>query len=677
MTAGVVGRGLLAFAQPAEEPGKGIQELRNLLATQVVVATKVQVPLLEAPAIVTVIRRDELVSSGARSVGEALQGVPGLYGIDDRLAINFGVRGINGGLRSYGRILKVLLDGQPVAFRSDGANYLGPELVAIEAVERIEVVRGPASALYGADAFLGVVNIVTRMAMNAGDRFLLARVGREREGYNASGEAFLAMGEEPLGVAFSASLARLDRSGAEVPEGSPILRLQSLSADQSKEDVARPGSAYLRAWWAPAPKWRLELNARQGRLDAHAEWLDFGTLSKFNRVVLNQSFGRLKAEWTPQANFDLSASLAWSKGEPGGSERLDLGSPATYPRRDFGFRTWEGALEGRLQAFGPGSLVLGVDGSSDRERLIQVFTVDAVTGAAQPNGLSQGEQGFRNHGYYVQYSFRPVEAVGLTANWRRDVHSAYGSNTSYRLGAVWNLTDRFGFKALYGTAFKAPAALQLYAQPLYPGELVGNPTLKPETARTLEAEMHWRALDGLLLSLNGFRNRIADKVELVAYSTGLRPENRASQESSGFEGEGHLYLGAHTLKGSLAYQRTDDVRPDPFLGEQRTPSELYPGLVSQLRWRFRSESWGTCEVNGRYVSSRRASGSNILFNHLQPYDLPPYARFDATWTLHRGSHRFQARVANLLDRRYADPGFRGFDVPGPRREWILAYGRSF
>ncbi len=77
---------------------------------------------------------------------------------------NFGVRGINAGLRAGSRIIKFMINGQPAHFRATSQSFIGSELIAMDLIERIEIIRGPVSALYDANAFVGVVNIITREA---------------------------------------------------------------------------------------------------------------------------------------------------------------------------------------------------------------------------------------------------------------------------------------------------------------------------------------------------------------------------------------------------------------------------------------------------------------------------------------------------------------------------------
>ena len=147
----------------AEEVGKPAADLdlAKLLNVKVSTATKTSEDLDEAPAVVTVVTREDIHRYGYRNVGEVLSHCLGFFAVDDHIQPNVGVRGVMGGLGAESGGIKVMIDGRSVAYRSTSGNWLGAELIPLESVKQIEIIRGPASALYGADAFLGVVNIIT------------------------------------------------------------------------------------------------------------------------------------------------------------------------------------------------------------------------------------------------------------------------------------------------------------------------------------------------------------------------------------------------------------------------------------------------------------------------------------------------------------------------------------
>src|SRR5204862_7851421 len=114
-----------------------------------------------APAIISVYTQREIRRWGYQTVAEVLAHALGFYVTDDHILPNVGVRGVTGGLGAESGVIKVMIDGRSVAYRTTSGNWLGVELIPLESIAQIEIIRGPASALYGADAFLGVVNIIT------------------------------------------------------------------------------------------------------------------------------------------------------------------------------------------------------------------------------------------------------------------------------------------------------------------------------------------------------------------------------------------------------------------------------------------------------------------------------------------------------------------------------------
>src|SRR5438046_1575814 len=146
---------------PVEGDAVSDLDLVKLLNVEVSTASKTSESVEDAPAVITVVTRDEIRRWGYQTVAEVLSHTVGFYLVDDDILPNASVRGVSGGLGAESGGIKVMIDGRSVAYRSTSGNWLGVELIPLESVEQIEIIRGPASALYGADAFLGVVNIIT------------------------------------------------------------------------------------------------------------------------------------------------------------------------------------------------------------------------------------------------------------------------------------------------------------------------------------------------------------------------------------------------------------------------------------------------------------------------------------------------------------------------------------
>nr|WP_256489569.1 TonB-dependent receptor [Pleionea sp. CnH1-48] len=630
----------------------------------------------EAPAVISVITREDIKNWNYRSVADALQQVPGFYGVDDFVSVNFGVRGSNGGLRAYSRNLKVMINGQSVAFRSDSANFLGPELIAMEAVEQIEVVRGPASALYGENAFLGVVNIITRKAEDLWSGDIQVSYGVNSQ--QATSGWFGYVGEKTrLNAAFMAG--KEERNSYQLPTTSPLYST-FVNANNlvSQNDTTRPRNIYFDLKHSFSDVWTIEGMFHRSVLDTFAEFIDFGILSHNNRISLETETARVDALWrySDQLNFKVSYAHAW--GEPGSNERLNFGSAVTFPRRKFAYDAHDIMIEGLYTFSEDTSLIFGFDNTNNNEELIEIFNVDSITGVETLVSQSQGRQKFENKGAYLQFTTYATEAMGVTLNLRVDDHNIYGESTNYRAGLVFSVTDKLSIKALYGTSFKAPAAMQLYAQPLYAGEIFGNPLLQAEEASTSEIELNWSVSETLKLVLNVYNNKIDNRVELIPVGNNSQPQNRGAQTGYGAEGEVHYRIHEnHSLAANFAYTDTENSVLDPILGVLVSPSDMYPKLSTQIRWQWQMPQYGSVGISARYASERRATRSNIQFNDSEPYQLEPYTLLDAIYSYEFNSHALSLRMLNVLDEDYEQPGFSGIDVPGRERTLSVSYSFRF
>ncbi|WP_164012829.1 TonB-dependent receptor plug domain-containing protein [Pyxidicoccus trucidator] len=661
-------------AEPPEETPGSLSELplEELMQVEIVTPTKQPQKLEQAPAIVSVITREELATWGYRSVAEALEHVPGFYIIRDFVTPNLGVRGLSSGHRAYNRIIKVLINGQPTTFRADGTNFLGLEFIPMRTIERIEVVRGPASALYGANAYLAVVNVITRQPSADQLGELTARVTYGPP-TGVGGEALLQHARKSWGALGTFRYGYVDRSGYELPAASP--NYDTFATHESEGDIARPMAAFGAFDFEPSDKTALHVQALYSRLDSFAEFLDFGTLSHDNHLVVDNFAGRAKLDFGPTDWLETSASAGFSMGGPSSRERLNAGSTATHPRRDFGYRAIDLVLESSARARGY-SLLVGIDLTRDLEKPLTVFTVTNADGSeTAPLGI-QEEVLFQNLGVYGQGTAHPFESLpgfGLTANVRYDRHNIYGGVVNYHVGLAHAFTPELTLKLRTGTSFLAPNPLYLYAQPLYAGDVVGNPELLPETAMTSEAQVLVTPYPKLLLSVNAYLTDTSDTIDLLPQGAQtVLPVNVGTSRTLGLETEARWSHGGHHVVATFEAQDTEEEREDPFLGTLSQPAAAYPRLLAELAWTWRSGFAGTVGLRGRYVGARRASRGNVLLANA-PYLFDPYALFSAIWMYEWKHARVHLQVNNLLDSHYAEPGYNGVDLPGFGREATLGF----
>lgn len=644
-------------------------DLGQLMKLTVVTASRHEQALDQAPALVTVLDGEDLRRHGYRSVAEALVRVPGFYTISDGVGEYVVVRGIDSGQRAYGRTLKVMIDGQPLGIRSNATQFLGPELIPMGLIERIEVVRGPASAIYGADAYLGVVNIITRqdvpdarLALGTGVRAGAAAPG-------VSGEVLSSAHQGPWSALATAAAAIDNRSGLSLPSSSP--RFSAFADDRSHDDISRPSSAYARLrYTGEGQRHTLALHASE--LESNGEFLDFGTLVPGNRIGLVQQTVSWLSEWerNPEQHYQFRMAHAW--GGPSERQRLDLGVPGSYPRDDFGYRDFELALEGQLQ-HSHHHLVAGVDGSWDAESPVVVSSVDASTGAVTPLSPAQNGQLFRNIGVYAQYQLlSPDRAWSPSLNWRHDDSNQYGGHNSYRVGLSRELRPDLHTKLLYGTSYKAPNANELYAFPLYSGDVLGNPGLVPETASSTDWQLIWNARKDLLLTFTAFHMDVRNLIALQPFGINQRWANVGKESGNGLESELRWQSGPQELRLTSSFTNMSVRQEQPLTPSVSVPTASAPRLSTTGEWRYRMEM-AEFGIESLYASERRASNSNINVNLNQAYELSPYT----IWRLHAmkqwHAHRLTLTLDNAFDRHYAEPGYGGVDLPAPRRTLWLGW----
>jgi iron complex outermembrane receptor protein len=640
---------------------------------------------------------------GYRSVAELLGHLLGFFVIDDHTTPNVAVRGVSGGLHADSSIVKVLIDGQSVAFHSTGGNWLGPELIPLSAIERIEIVRGPASSLYGADAFLGVINIKTRSgsSLNGG----AVSLGAGRAGTKLATDVDVAAGGEkgPVDAMVAARYSSQDLSGLALPASSPAPSVPSYNrgATEARGLDQRSLSALGRVTYRPRQGTELGLfgyyssirrGAEFGALYQLANGQDSQGAPSENRISLSQLRGGLFWDQALREGLRLSVRGSGFRGGPGDDDRLEVGSEFYYVKRQFGFRG--GDLDAQVEwtprwrRFGDLRLVTGASALYDDELLPSRIAVAKTQTAQTQSGdviqtisLYQGRKTFLNTGAYLQGMWNASELLGVTGGLRYDQHNIYGGQLSERVGVVSSPLPSLHAKLLYGKAFKAPSPLLLYAMPSAIGDVEGNPQLKPQYVRTVEFQLATDPSEHLGLTSSVAYSVLNDKTEFVQQGINKVARNVARLATLSWETMAefkHKVVRAHA---SFETQRTvrragaDDFASSVVgsAGETYPVMMVHSGLAIQPP---RLPLRGTFQAS--YIGTRRASDINILINGA-PYSLPAYMLLEAglsTTNLNLfGSTRHEVSFAltgkNLLNAVGPTPGFAGVDYPLAPRTFFL------
>jgi outer membrane receptor for ferrienterochelin and colicins len=694
----------------AQDPGDGELEgldLGSLLDAplEVWTATKTQQKSSEAPAIITTVTREQIAVWGYRSLAEVLSHLLGFYVVDDHASPNLAVRGTSGGLYADSSVVKVMIDGHPVAFHSTGGNWLGPELCPLTAVERIEIVRGPGSALFGADAFLGVINISTRTGKSLSGSTAWLGLGRTGSKLASDVDVSAGFARGAWDVLVAGRHNRQDLSGLELPGSSPAPSIPgyNFGATSAQGLDQQATSLLTRLTYRPSATTQAGAFAYFSGFDRGAE---FGSLYQLvhgvneqgvlslSRVALSQL--RAGAFLDQGLGNQLRLSLRGSafRGGSTAKNRLEVDSGLYYVRKEFGFRG--GELDGQIEwtpGWAPGSALRLVAGGSlyfDQEELpsrIGIAKQDtAGTSIGDPvESISARQQtrDFINTGAYLQGMWTAIERyLSLTGGIRYDWHNVYGQQLSERVGVVSNPLPMVHAKLLYGNAFKAPSPTLLHAVPSAIGDVTGNPQLRPQYVSTWEAQVAYEPAGFISISSDVAYNVLRDRTEFIQQGINQVARNVAHGATISWETMLELKYEA-LLRSYLSFeiQRTSKrTGAEGYQGQVvGTSGGIYPssmvhaGLVGQSpRLPVRAS------IQASYIGVRRASDTNIVLNG-GIYDLPGYVLLEAGLAtrgfdlLGSAHHTVACSLTgkNLLDEGGPAPGFSGVDYPLAPRSFFL------
>ncbi len=671
--------------------------LVGLLETDVVSASRSEQSLARAPAVIDVISQSQLRARGYHTIAEALPSIAGIDVTSDHYQESVGVRGVAGGVRGWSRMVRVMIDGQPVSFRPSGENWLGVALLPIGVIERIEVIRGPASVLYGANAFLGVVNIITRSGYDlSGNSLVLAHEAGDKVS-NSWGEAVVAQQLDDFSLLLGAAEEARELDGYRLV---PLPGRANSQSDRESETLPLPSaSAFGRIAYDSEFFGTLSLDAHFQRLYRSVEFSDWGVATHDNRSQLLNGYARLSYHVDIEDDLSLIVSGTLSRGWVGDSDHLNVSPRApSHVVRDVGYhgRDFASTLTYRV---GASSWVsVGVDATWDDQTVLSHYTL-SPTGALSlnpPAGSPTGEREFRNLGTFANTTFYPFKglltSLGVTAGARLDAHNIYGNDGNIRGGLVYDVKERHFAKLLYGTSFRAPSSTQLFSNYIVPGGVVGNPDLRAERARTVELALGTSPFNQLTVRADGFYTVISDRVEIRSPSMGSArtnptPTNSTPITSRGFEAQvdyatrrWDIFL-SYSLQVST-YEDEDILALEP--SRVSVDTDAYPTHMIKGGVTFTHRPWFLrTHLEGRYVDERLGNLDNNALVHptdflTNRYALPAYGIVDVgvssvglePWEDHETT--VQVKVLNLLDAEYTFPGYSGYDIPGFERSAVIS-----
>jgi outer membrane receptor protein involved in Fe transport len=588
----------------------------------------------EAPASVSVLTRDDIALHGWRTLADVLAGVRGLYVIQDGVYPTLGARAF-GRPGDYNSRTLLVVDGLRINENIYDSGGLSSEsMVHVDDIDRIEIIRGPASSLYGNSAFFGVINVVTVRGRAVGGA--RARVTMESFGTR---EAALAFGDRYAnGLEVSANVSRRRSDGRDFYF--PELDTSATSGWARSLDGEVRDHARIRLDWGRFEATGM-VNIRDKDMATARYGVDFGvpgtTLADHQSVLgltYTQPHGsrgslRLRASYN---GYDYSGTYVYS-GEP---------------TSDWSRGRWA-VLEAEYAS-----------SAWDRHKV--------VVGAQRTHNLMQ-VQGYRTgrdltffsderdgvSAAFVQDEYRLANRWLVNGGLRLDHYASFGASLNPRLALIFAPRPGTALKALYGRAFRAP---NVYER-LYEGlDVQRNPSIRPERITTYEFLAELQVNDRLKLTGAVFHNDVASLIEYVPIEGVLGQfQNTGAAEATGAEVEAEVEWKGVRGRLSHVWQRGWDLATSEDLSN--APRHL---TSANLQLPLGGPVTGSVEM--RSMTSRLSASGAIIPGHA-------VANVWASVRVPRlRGVQLSAGVYNVFDARYADPTGDDFvqsSIPQPAR----------
>lgn len=592
---------------PAGAPNTALETLaiEDLFKLQVGAVTRHPQTLSDAPAAVTVITAEDIRRFGYRTLGDVIGGIKGSYVDSDRVYQYLGFRGF---ARSgdYNTRVLLLIDGNRINDNVYDQAAIGGEFpLEIESVERVEFVPGPGSALYGSNAFFGVINVITRHKDSKPGTLAVVKAD-SRNRWTAWGGHTGVFGEDGR---FSLDIAQSGGAG-------PSLYYPSYDASATNSGREN-GVDFEKAQrlWAKATVAGFSASLIHSDRSKGLSGAPYGVSFNDAASLYRDAFTSLDASKNVALSGQLYALVRgfWGEYRFQGAYAY----PAAIVNRDLSQGNWYGA-ETRLTWRGwRGHTVLaGLDIQRDNKMLQRNFDVD-------PYALYLDDSRQRSrHALYLQDEWRLGTTI-LTLGLRQDRVSDAAAATNPRLSWVLPIGSGYVFKSVYGTAFRAPNVYEkYYASPASVPALKANPGLKPERIRSLDLILE-RSFGSWSAGLNCYFYRMTDLIQqgVDPADGSLLFTNIAGVSGRGVDAEiKHRWANGAFLQASVSLQAARETQT----GERSVNS---PSRLAKLRFALPLSSSGTTlafDMQG--VSSRRGDldtvpgygSANLVLSGLRP-----------------------------------------------------------
>ncbi|MCP4701369.1 MAG: TonB-dependent receptor [Gammaproteobacteria bacterium] len=620
--------------------------MAELLNVEVTGATLREESLDSVPSSATVFSGEEIRRMGIADMESLMNYVPGFQSArSDNSGIEYAFSARGGRVGSEMLVL-VLVDGQRIsnAFASN-ASILAP-LLSMENVERVEFIRGPGSALYGSNAFLGVVNIITDKSLNeieaAAGSF---DGGRMHVNYSYAKDELEA----------AVFIKYFQDKGEKYSDAYDTVNKRLTDTRDPRNGFDLYLSAKYKGW-----AFNLSHIRRRDEQLYVVGWLS----NRFNEVPREYSFANLSYAWNWLERVDsvLRTGYAYSRAEyqtqlmPAGA--LAAVSTPSSSEPLFGIvRIAEQEpvikLHNTMQIAGSHDLQFGIEYRRPETTEIALASNYDMLDLSYGNfpvryygerlpAMPIGKERTRSVlGLYGQYQFSPWEPLTVTAGMRYDRYADFGSTANPRLALVYRPKEKTALKLLYGEAFRAPTFGE--TDVMNNSVVIGNPDLKPEKSRTWE--LIWmQQFEHANFALSYFDTLITDSIGLVLTDGPFRTyANDFEEANRGFELEISAELADNMLLRGTVTHFTNN--PNHAFRESADMASLIMNYHKN-KWNFNlSANW----QGGKRFQYESASGLELI--NLDSFMV---ANTRLAYKLASDTTLF-AQVDNLFDKEYLSP----------------------
>ena len=507
----------------------------------VVTATKTELTQKENPRSVEVITKEDIQNTGAISVRDALRTATNI----DIVSVNHG-GGENISIRGGDTDgVLILVNGRRVAgenyFMSQGSNAYALDRLNLSNVDHIEILRGPASAIYGSGAMSGVINIITKKSEKPEFSVGVATGTNEMSNYYHYDTGKNGKVSVNFDVNFS--------------------KLRNIDSKAGKNLLHGPKQAYnLNLDYEMDENNNLNLMLDYAKDNLETRMRDFSVSSSapddLKYPITSFTSERKTIALTydgknSNSDYSLSASYSQLNRDPYAAD-----TPGTNEKK---YKSWNIETRDTIRTSDNNKLIFGGEYRGDKA---SIYSGD--------NTVKNTDQ----YSLYLYDEYRVDNKLLLTPAIRYDYHKSFGSHTSPNLGATYFISDKSRFKANYGTSYRAPSVDELYGAFTHGGiwggmAIVGNPDLKPEKSKGWEISYEQEFGDTTSAKLTYFDNKKEDaisyKIEMASPSQMGKFYNIDSTSSKGVEFEiKHDFGKGFTLVGN--YNWLDSV--DDTTGER-------------------------------------------------------------------------------------------------------------